>query len=155
MSLDFNQDVKSLDASYNNYHFKQLALNIMRHLTDVAQLEDFNPEAFDFVYNWNVLKRTVEIGSKAVVKQEIVLKNKHFTIKAGECFYLIKSKKFLRSEIEVLMRNNNFEIVDDFGEKVEDPKMRIIIAKKYNFLIIVRCSKRLGQLITHYIHFSI
>ena len=131
MGIDFNQDAKSLDAAYNNYWLEQLALNIMRRLKELVAADNFNPEAFDFVYNWNTGKRTVEISLKAQIDQEIIIEEEHFLIRTGDSFHLINSKKFVTEEVEELMRVNNFKIAEVLEEgDSPNSKAKLIVAKK-------------------------
>jgi uncharacterized SAM-dependent methyltransferase len=110
---------------------EQLALNVMRRLKELVSSDSFNPEAFDFVYNWNIEKRTVEISLKAQIDQEIIIEKDCFLIRAGDCFHLINSKKFIIEEVEELMRVNNFQIAEILEEgDAQNPKAKLIVAKK-------------------------
>ncbi|WPX96732.1 L-histidine N(alpha)-methyltransferase [Candidatus Bandiella euplotis] len=130
MGIDCNQDPSTLNAAYNNYWLKQLTLNTMRYLKEIACLDDFDPEAFDFVYNWNTNNRTVELGLKAQSEQQISIEGEIFTIRVGDYFHIINSKKFLIKEIEELMQVNNFQIIDSLKASDELPNYRLLIGRK-------------------------
>lgn len=128
---DTNHDEALLESAYNTKSLHDLLLNAMYHLKYTLQLEDFNPEAFDFVYRWDNPEKKVELSLKAMTSQTIKIKEQDLIIEEGQEFNLINSRKLPIQTIKEFLIKENIIIQHEITPiAVNDSKFSIIIAQK-------------------------
>lgn len=129
--VDTNHDEALLESAYNTKLGGELLLNAMYYLKHSLQLEDFNPEFFDFVYRWNNQEKKVELSLKATTNQAIKISGKEIIIGEGQEFDLINSRKLPIKTIKEFLMKENIIIKNEITPiSVNDSTFSMIIAQK-------------------------
>lgn len=129
--VDSNHDEALLESAYNTKSLHELMLNAMYHLKYSLQLEDFNPESFDFVYRWDHKEKKVELSLKAITRQAIKIKEHDLIIDEGQEFNLMNSRKLPIKTIKEFLIKENIIIKNEITPiAVNDSNFSMIIAQK-------------------------
>lgn len=129
--VDTNEDEETLERAYNTRFFHELLLNTMYFLRDAFCLKDFNPEAFELVYRWDVAKKLVYLLLKPVCNQIVNIKNKKLMLSKDQEFHITSSRKFPIDRIKEFLTVSELEMKDSISlDHFNKNKFSIVVAQK-------------------------
>lgn len=128
--IDTNRDEIMLEKAYNTSLFHELLLNIMYYLKENLNLFDFNPQAFNLVYKWNVDTNSVNLFLKPTCQQVINFRNEKLTIHPHQEFHITSSRKPDIKQIEELLAKASLKIKNIISlDHEKENKFSMIIAQ--------------------------
>lgn len=129
--VDTNHDEALLEGAYDTKLGGELLLNAMYHLKCTLQLDNFNPEAFDYVCKWNNKEKKVELSLRSTAKQIIKIRDQEIIIGEGKEFNLMNSRKLPIKTIKEFLIKENIRIKDEISsQNGNDSTFSMIIAQK-------------------------
>jgi uncharacterized SAM-dependent methyltransferase len=129
--IDTNRNEETLEKAYKTPISHELVLNTMYYLKEALNLNDFNPEAFGLIYQWDRSKRSVNIFLRPTCQQELRIRNEFFVINENHEFHITSSKKPDIGTINQYLSKSFLEIknIISLGCEVGN-KLSLIIAQK-------------------------
>ncbi len=129
--VDTNYDEALLEGAYDTKLGGERLLNAMYYLKCTLQLNDFNPEAFDYVCKWNNNEKKVELSLKAITKQAIKIGDQEIIISEGQEFNLMNSRKLPINMIKGFLEKVDIVIKNEIPSiESNDNTFSMIIAQK-------------------------
>lgn len=123
LSADISDVEESLTMAYNTDLAYQLMLNAMFGIKNHVNDENFDPTAFELIFQWNKQTTTAETFLKATKAQSITIKGAQYSIDNGAIYSMLNSRKTSIRKIESLLDTCSvkivdiFQTIDDFGNK--------------------------------------
>ena len=128
--IDTNKDKSMLEQAYNTKLVHEMLLNTMYYLKNELNLQNFDPSKFDSVYCWNDKDFAVEHYLKSTKQQIIKISNFNFVINKNDKFNILNSRKREISQIEKLLKEENFKILNIFKGDEEINKFMLLLIQK-------------------------
>jgi len=129
--IDTNNEQDTIEAAYNTKVSHELLLNVMHYLKISLNLESFNPEAFNIIYNWNDKERAVALSLKATKRQSIKIRGQEFVINKNQELNILNSKKPPIEKIKDFLKKGSLIIKEIISiDNNKDNKFSIVLAQK-------------------------
>lgn len=129
--LDQNKDERLLKKAYDTKLGYELLLNTMYLLKSTFHLEDFDPEKFSHVYQWDDKQNKVELSLRSTARQYISIGKHNLAIEEGQVYNILNSKKPPLDAVEKFLTRENLMIREILSSNTtRENKFSIIIAQK-------------------------
>ncbi|MEQ9116000.1 MAG: L-histidine N(alpha)-methyltransferase [Rickettsiales bacterium] len=129
ITLDTNQDYSSIKQAYNNKYIKSLFLNSLIVVSEKLNLElDLDRIALRF--NWNEYTQEVEYYFVSSENIDLEYEGAKFTIKKGEKYFIVRSRKFSTFQLEKIFSQHNLDLLKTY----KDANNRMVV-----FSFIKKC----------------
>lgn len=115
VTADSNKEEYTLNNAYNNLCVRGLASNIMKHFKAEYSVDNFDPESFEMLYEWDVSDNTVKVSLVSTCDQQFCVADHNIHIKKGGKFHVISSRKYSSKDILNMVKPRGFEIEGIFG----------------------------------------
>ena len=115
MTVDSNTTEYTLNKAYNNIALHGLAANITKHFKAEYSIDDFDPEAFQVLFEFDASDNTVKIWLLSVRDQQFCFADHNIHIKEGAKFHVISSRKHSSKDILSMVKPRGFDISGVFG----------------------------------------
>lgn len=107
---DTNNDQNLIEEAYNADIIHELLFNVMHHLKQTCHLEQFDPKAFECVFEWDDFERVVRLSLKATRDQKFYIEDQELFIKTGDEFNILNSRKPQAQKIVEFLHAQNLTL---------------------------------------------
>lgn len=108
---DTNSNKNLIEEAYSAEIIHELLFNVMYHLKQVCQLDEFDPKAFE----WDEIERVVRLSLKATLDQTFNIGNQEFLIRTGDEFNILNSQKPETQKIVEFLHAQNLALKEAFS----------------------------------------
>ena len=114
VGLDSNQDEVSLRKAYDNEPVAKFITNIFERINRDCEIDNFDPKAFTYHFEWNEEEHCVKHQAIATESQSFTIDNTPISIKKGDLFHVTSSYKYPTEFFQKMAINTGFKILDCF-----------------------------------------
>lgn len=134
---DTNNDQNLIEAAYNADSIHELLFNVMHHLKQACHLEQFDPEAFECVFEWDDFERVVRLSLKATMDQNLSIGEQKIFIKTNHMFNILNSQKPKAQKIVEFLRAQDLTLRETISlENNQHNTFSLFIVQKTSTKII-------------------
>lgn len=128
---DTNNDQNLIEEAYNVKITHELLFNVMHHLKQTCHLEQFDPKAFEFVFEWDDFERIVRLSLKATRDQSFNIEGQGLFIKTNDTFNILNSSKPTTQKIIEFLHAQNLTLKEtiSLGNNKHNPFSLFIVQK--------------------------
>ena len=112
VGLDSNQDEASLRKAYENEDVARFITNIFHRIKRDCDLNDFDPTAFKYRFEWNAGEHRVKHNAIAIEHQKFVIDNTSIEIAKGDVFNVVSSYKYPIEYFQEKAIDGGFKVLD-------------------------------------------
>jgi uncharacterized SAM-dependent methyltransferase len=112
--VDISSNKGSLYVTYCNKLVHELLLNVMYNLKQRLRLDDFDPAAFDLIFEWDAESRSVVLYLCATKAQQIRINDQEIIINKDDKYNVINSRKFLVENVRKMLEKYGMQIAESF-----------------------------------------
>ena len=131
IGCDANQNPESLKLAYDNETVEKFILNLFYRIDRDCPVEDFNPTAFNYRFEWEEREHCVKHNAVATESQVFKLNNNTIEVKKNDTFHIVSSYKYPLSVFGRMATNSGFEVLDYFID--DNQRMAIYVLKSTGY----------------------